>query len=257
VEHIFAKKSLGQNWLVSPSALAKIVKAADLQRGERVLELGPGKGALTERLLMAGTEVTAIEKDRRLTLPLQEKFEMEIKNGRLTLLEADALNLPASLLEDIHPYKLVANIPYYITGEIIRTFLESDNQPIKTVIMVQKEVGQRIVGTTAYQASKDTQFKESILSVSVKAYGKPSLAGIVPRGAFRPVPNVDKDFFTNISEKDFFDIVKKGFAQKRKFLKSNLGVSTEILTTCHLSDKVRAENLNITDWKCLTEQLKK
>ncbi len=256
MEHIFAKKSLGQNWLVSQSALAKIVDAAEVKRGERVLEIGPGKGALTERLLAAGAEVTAIEKDHRLTLPLQEKFTAELKKSALTLLEADALKLPESLLADLSPYKLVANIPYYITGEIIRAFLESDFPPIKAVIMVQKEVAKRILA-----ADK----KESILSISVKAYGAPTIAGIVPRGAFRPVPNVDsailvisdinKNFFDTIMARDFFAIVKKGFAQKRKFLKSNLDISNETLSACGLADKIRAEDLILNNWKNLTEKL--
>src|SRR3989344_2997828 len=170
MEHIFAKKSLGQNWLVSQSALAKIVAAAEIKKGERDLEIGPGKGALTEKLLAAGAEVTAIEKAHRLTLPLQEKFAAAIKTGQLTLLEADALQLPESLLADLAPYKLVANIPYYITGEIIRHFLESDFEPIKAVILVQKEVAKRIVGTKNPKASKEARVKESILSISVKAY---------------------------------------------------------------------------------------
>ncbi len=257
MEHIFAKKSLGQNWLVSQSALSKIVEAAEIKRGERVLEIGPGKGALTEKLLLAGAEVTAIEKDRRLTLPLQEKFEREIKNGQLTLLEADALKLPESLLADLAPYKLIANIPYYITGEIIRNFLESDFQPAKAVIMVQKEVAQRIVTSDG---------KQSILSISVKAYGAPRLVCTVPRGAFRPVPNVDsailvisdisKNFFTNITEKDFFTIVKKGFAQKRKLLKSNLDISTEKLIECGLEEKARAEDLTLGEWQTLAEKIR-
>ncbi|OHA58880.1 MAG: ribosomal RNA small subunit methyltransferase A [Candidatus Vogelbacteria bacterium RIFOXYD1_FULL_44_32] len=256
MEFIHAKKSLGQNWLVSQSALAKIVDAAGIQRGERVLEIGPGKGVLTEKLLAVGAEVTAIEKDRRLTLPLQEKFAPEIKNEQLVLLEADALKLPESLLADLTPYKLVANIPYYITGEIIRNFLESDFQPLKAVIMVQKEVAQRIVASDN---------KQSILSISVKAYGEPSIAGIVPRGAFRPVPNVDsailvisninKNFFGQIDEKKFFSIIKKGFAQKRKLLKSNLKITTDALKSCGLDEKVRAEDLTLAEWRCLAEKI--
>ncbi|MEK7135981.1 MAG: 16S rRNA (adenine(1518)-N(6)/adenine(1519)-N(6))-dimethyltransferase RsmA [Patescibacteria group bacterium] len=256
MEHIFAKKSLGQNWLVSQSALAKIVEAAGVRRGERVLEIGPGKGALTEKLLAMGAEVTAIEKDRRLTLPLQEKFATEIKKGQLILLEADALKLPESLLADLAPYKLVANIPYYITGEIIRNFLESDFQPTKAVIMVQKEVAQRMVASDG---------KQSILSISVQAYGRPNSAGVVPRGAFRPVPNVDsailvisdinKNFFTKVDEKKFFTMVKKGFAQKRKLLKSNLDITDDILLSCGLAEKIRAEELTMEDWRCLVEKI--
>ncbi len=231
-----------------------MVDSAQIRRGERVLEIGPGKGALTEKLLAAGAEVTAIEKDHRLTLPLQEKFQREISSGQLTLLEADALNLPESLLADLTPYKLVANIPYYITGEIVRSFLESDFEPSKAVILVQQEVAERIV-------AKDG--KESILSISVKAYGRPENAGRVPRGAFRPIPNVDsailviseinKSFFKGMTEENFFTVVKKGFAQKRKFLKSNLNISSGDLTKCDLSEKVRAEELSLDDWKNLTQ----
>ncbi|MDQ5958058.1 MAG: Ribosomal small subunit methyltransferase [Patescibacteria group bacterium] len=266
MDHIFAKKSLGQNWLVSQSALGKIVEAADIKPGEKILEIGPGKGTLTEYLLNSGANVIAIEKDHRLTLPLQEKFEKEIESGQLTLLEADALQLPADLLSDLGNYKLVANIPYYITGEIIRNFLESDHQPQKAVLMVQKEVAKRIVGLTNPKSSSDNRIKESILSISVKVYGRPSIAGIVPKGAFRPIPNVDsailvisdinKNFFNNINEKDFFKVVKQGFSQKRKLLKSNLGVEKDILADCGLDEKIRAEELTVFDWQELVEKIK-
>ncbi|OHA60137.1 MAG: ribosomal RNA small subunit methyltransferase A [Candidatus Vogelbacteria bacterium RIFOXYD1_FULL_46_19] len=252
MDHIFAKKSLGQNWLVSQSALQKIIDAASLKPGEQVLEIGPGRGALTERLLAADAKVTAIEKDRRLMEPLAEKFKVEIEKGQLTLLECDALDLPPNLLQALAPYKLVANIPYYITGEIIRQFLEAEHQPTQAVILVQKEVADRIVALN---------HKESILSLSVKAYGVPKLIAKVPRGAFRPVPNVDsailaisdinKNYFGDFTEKAFFDLIKKGFAQKRKLLRSNLNLAEGVLTSWDLPEKSRAEDLTLTDWQNL------
>jgi 16S rRNA (adenine1518-N6/adenine1519-N6)-dimethyltransferase len=118
------KKSLGQNFLTSQAAFAKILKAAELQGSETVIEVGPGKGALTEKLLAAGARVIAIEKDRRLISFLSEKFAGEVHADRLHIIEGDALDIdPGSLTEKGGAYKLVANIPYYITGALIRSFL--------------------------------------------------------------------------------------------------------------------------------------
>jgi len=152
---------------------------------------------------------------------------------------------------------VVANIPYYITGLILRQFLESDCQPASMVLMVQKEVAERVI-------AKDG--KESILSISVKAYGEPVYIRTVSREDFEPAPNVDsavllinnisKNFFENLSENRFFEVVKKGFGQKRKMLKGNLGLSEEIMAKCDIPVKARAENLNLNQWKCLVQQMK-
>lgn len=221
-----AKKSLGQNFLKSAKAVREIVGAGEIVKGETVLEIGPGTGILTRALLDAGAHVVAVEKDRELVELLKGEFVKEIKSKKLELVEGDILTSPLAPLlgegEGKAQYKLIANIPYYITGAIIRKFLDITNQPSMMVLLVQKEVAERIV-------SRDG--KESILSVAVKAYGIPKIISKVPRGAFVPAPNVDsavlqisniKHFGTQAQEKRFFEILHAGFAHKRKKLVSNL-----------------------------------
>jgi len=268
-----AKKSLGQNWLKSESAIKEIVKTAELAyheakpRGdELVLEIGPGRGVLAKALLETGAKVLAVEKDDRLIEELQEKFATEIADRKLILIHDDILNLDFSnLLSSLFPptphllipkYKLVANIPYYITGQVIRKFLSEEKiQPSRIVLMMQKEVAKRITVTD----------KESLLSLSVKIYGTPKYIKTVPAGAFEPQPKVDsaillienisRNFFSDLDETKFFTILKKGFAQKRKLLKGNLGIGEEVLVTCNIPTKARAENLTIENWKCLAVTL--
>ncbi|HVS79680.1 MAG TPA: 16S rRNA (adenine(1518)-N(6)/adenine(1519)-N(6))-dimethyltransferase RsmA [Candidatus Paceibacterota bacterium] len=254
------KKSLGQNFLTSPAAFARIVDAADIRPGETVLEIGPGKGGLTERLLEAGGNVTAIEKDARLIPFLREKFAKEIESGALSLLERDALEFDTGEIKS--GYKLVANIPYYITGAIIRKFLSSGRKPSAMVLLVQREVAERI-------AAKDG--KESLLSLSIKAYGKPTMAGVVHAGSFFPKPSVDSailvvrgisdEFFAGINEEDFFKAIHAGFAQKRKMLRRNLEAAFEksaierAFEGADLLPTVRAEDLSLEEWGKLVRNL--
>ncbi len=264
IKKVRAKKSLGQNWLKSESAVKEIIKAADLQEGEEVLEIGPGRGILTKALIATGAKVLAIEKDDDLIDELLEKFADDINNKKMFLVRGDILDINASTLFSpptpniLFPaYKLVANIPYYITGQVIRKFLSDEqNQPSRMVLMVQKEVAKRIIASDS---------KESLLSISVKVYGLPKYIKTVPAGAFEPKPNVDsaillienisRDFFQEIDEKKFFAMLKKGFGQKRKLLKSNLGVGEEVLQKCKIPVKARAENLAIENWRCLAEKI--
>ena len=253
--NISPRKSLGQNFLHSGPALNKIIEAGKIQKGDTILEIGPGKGSLTEKLLESGALVVAIEKDRRLQEYLQEKFSNEIKSKQLTLVEGDILDIDISKLIS-QPYKVIANIPYYITGEIIRTFLTHQNPPTSMVLLIQKEVADRIV-------ARDK--KESILSISVKAYGSPKKITTVKAGSFYPKPKVDsaillvdnisKENFRNIEEYLFFSIVKAGFSSKRKQLHKNLKkVLTEpqkALLDCGIDPQARAEDLDISKWKCL------
>lgn len=268
MDNIKAKKSLGQNWLKSKSALLDIIKASELQPGDWVLEIGPGQGALTKELLTVSCKVMAIEKDDRLIKFLQEKFTKEINNGDLTLIHNDVLEFNFSETWKITgaPYKLIANIPYYITGQVIKKFLsEEELQPSLMVLMVQKEVARRIVANDK---------KESILSMSVKVYGEPKYIKTIPAGAFEPKPNVDsailqiknisRDFFLpqndteeKINEEDFFEILKKGFSQKRKLLKGNLGVKESVFTTCGQPLNARAEDITLSSWRCLIKEIKK
>lgn len=262
------KKSLGQHFLKSKSALLAIVEASNPKENDIVLEIGPGEGVLTEILLKNVRKVIAVEKDHRLIPILQEKFIKEITSKKLTLIHSDILNLTTlktatqSYLHTLSvcKYKVVANIPYYITGQILRMFLESDNQPESMTLLVQKEVAERIV-------AKDG--KESLLSLSVKAYGEPKIVRTVGRGAFNPPPNVDSAILLieNISkkklgryEKDFFKLIHAGFAHKRKQLLSNLNnMNKDMLIMafrkCGIDPKARAEDLPLETWLKLCNNL--
>ena len=249
---IQAKKSLGQNFLNSDGALSAIIEAGKVKKGDTVLEIGPGKGALTKNLLKTGAKVLAIEKDDRLIPVLEEMFEKEIKSGKFTLIHGDVLEFnPTEHKLKEGKYKLIANIPYYITGELIRKFLSELPQPELMVILVQKEVAERIV-------SKDN--KESILSISVKVYGEPKYIQTVKAGSFFPPPKVDSAIlliddisrknFTTTNEKKFFEIVRTGFAHKRKTISSNLKIfiSKEKLAVIGIHEKERAEKLSLKQW---------
>lgn len=254
---IFAKKSLGQNFLRSEKALRQIVEAAKISNNETVLEIGPGEGVLTANLLGAGARVICIEKDNRLIPILEKRFEKEIKEGTLTLIHEDALEVSFKKIGlKQGDFKVVANIPYYITGALLPIILGGEIQPSLAVVLVQKEVALRVI-------ARDN--KESILSVSIKAYGKPRIVDYVPAGAFVPAPNVDsailcveeisKKFFTEapkITELAFFNTVKTGFAHKRKVLRANLGISSEEIEKTGLSPVTRAEDITLNDWKKLT-----
>ncbi len=250
-----AKKSLGQNFLKSISVVNKIVGIADIKESDTILEIGPGKGFLTAKILEKAKNVIVVEKDNDLIGLLEEKFADFIKNGNLTIINADILDFDIKNIKK--PYKLVANIPYYITGQIIKNFLSSKNQPEKMVLMVQKEVAKRIVDDT-----------ESILSLSVKVYGQPKYIQTVKAKYFSPAPKVDsavllidnisKNFFENIDENLFFEMIKAGFSHKRKVLISNLKQICkntkkleEVFKNNDISLKARAENLSKDDWKKL------
>lgn len=250
---VFAKKSLGQHFLKSERALGKIIEAAEIIPGETVLEIGPGQGVLTERLLQAGAKVVAVEKDDQLFESLKEKFGDKIGLSHADILETDPPN---------DSYKLVANIPYNITGAILEKFLSANHQPVKMVLLVQKEVAERIV-------ARDS--KESILSLSVKAYGTPRYVEKVLAGSFVPAPSVDsaiisignisKEFFTGFSEENFFKILKAGFNSKRKKLSSNLAnlcgkeKVTEAFQKLNLDGNIRAEDVPKEMWREIAREL--
>lgn len=255
---LHTKKSLGQHFLRSKSALVKITEAGHLSSDDTVLEVGPGEGVLTELLLQQAGKVIAVEKDDRLIPILQQKFASTISSGRLELIPADILTLDTKRYTlNAKRYKIVANIPYYITGALLRKFLESETQPVTMVLLLQKEVAKRIVASDG---------KESILSISVKAYGAPRYIETVKAGAFSPPPKVDsaiiaiehisKEFFAHIDERAFFALLKKGFAHPRKLLASNLGVPQEKLKECGIDGKARPENLSLENWRRLSATLR-
>ena len=263
-----AKKSLGQNFLKSKSVLNEIVRTAKVGVGDLILEVGPGDGRLSKVLLAQGGRVIAVEKDDRLIPLLKEKFVAEISSGQLRLVHDDILNFdPINHELKAKNYSIVANIPYYITGNFLRKFLSAEVQPKRMVLMLQKEVARRIVASDK---------KESLLSISVKCYGEPRYIQTVAARDFAPRPKVDsaillienisRKFFEDnqIDEERFFTVLKAGFAHKRKFLISNLkdaaprpaggGAASwsEKFQLCEISEKARAEDLSLEEWKCLT-----
>ncbi len=253
------KKSLGQHFLTSRSALNAIVDIAEITPLDTVLEIGPGKGVLTEALLKRAGRVIAVEKDDRLIPYLAERFADEIASGKLSLIHDDALVFdPVTYHLKPNTYKLVANIPYYITGALLERFLSTTSQPSRMVLLVQKEVAERII-------AKDG--KESILSISIQAYGVPRYVKTVKARAFNPPPKVDsailliehisRDFFSDMEETTFFRIVHAGFAHKRKRLATNLKVLApeSVLGGARIPPNSRAEELSIGQWKILTQKI--
>lgn len=250
-----AKKSLGQNFLMHARTAARIADAAHLTSTDTALEIGPGTGMLTKELLARAGKVIAVEADDALVRELREKFQKEIGEGKLELIHADIREFS---LHSLPPtYALVANIPYYITGEIIRTFLSSERQPSSMTLLVQKEVAERVARSK----------KESILSLSVKAYGVPKYLFTIPKGAFVPAPKVDsavlqimdisrKHFSLPGEENRFFELVKTAFTHKRKKIGGNLTgkVSLEAFDEAKIDPNARAEDLKLTDWLTLTKQ---
>ncbi|MBU1728268.1 ribosomal RNA small subunit methyltransferase A, partial [Patescibacteria group bacterium] len=252
-----AKKSLGQNFLKSESALRSIVEAGEISPKDIILEIGPGKGALTKQLLATSCQLIAVEKDHNLYKLLKNKFEKEILSGQLNLINGDILEFnPLTYKLKAVSYRLIANIPYNITGAILKKFLTNENQPKMMVLMVQNEVAKRIIGR-GKNPSTPLRVKESILSVSVKAYGEPKMIMKVPARYFSPVPKVDsaviaiknisRKIFTKnkINEEKFWEIVHAGFAHKRKKLSNNLKNVIK-----HIPEKwkdKRAEDLKMED----------
>ncbi|MEO5646310.1 MAG: 16S rRNA (adenine(1518)-N(6)/adenine(1519)-N(6))-dimethyltransferase RsmA [Candidatus Paceibacterota bacterium] len=261
-----AKKHLGQHFLKSESALRKILEAGQVGSEDSVLEIGPGTGALTDLLVGKAKKVVAIEKDRDLIPLLEEKYSQYIADNSFELIEADILKFDPSLLSSQFAsphYKLIANIPYYITGAIIEKFLSTPFQPECIVILIQKEVAERII-------ARDS--KESILSIAVKAYGVPKIIAKVPPGSFVPPPTVDsailliegitRDFFVDADEALFFKVLKGVFGKKRKQIGGSLAEllgdkekTAAALEKSGIDSKTRPEDISLATWKKLTQAL--
>jgi len=283
---IVKKKSLGQNFLQDSGVLEKIISAGELTNSDKVLEIGPGEGALTKRLVEKVGKVVAIEKDERLKneksalRKLQRQYnsldlavgQSSSLNSKLKIYFADILevNLPKILAEngfEKSDYKLIANIPYYITGKIIRLF--TDNQEIRpklAVLLTQKEVAERICASSG---------KQSILSLIVNYYAQPELIATVSRFAFSPAPKVDSAIlklqFKKLSPREearaagLKRLVKIGFAAPRKQLVKNLSNGLKInkeqlarfLSSLGLSKTARAEEVFLKQWLELLTLLNK
>lgn len=256
------KKSLGQNFLKDRSVLEKIIKAADLKADDFVLEIGSGQGVLTEELVKYAGKVLGIEIDKNLADGLKNKFA---GNNKLEIINDDVLkiNLP-ELIEknNFQNYKVIANIPYYITSPIIQLFLETKYPPAEMILMVQKEVAERIVARPGQM---------SILAVSVQYYADAELLFSVDKTAFWPVPEVDsavikisniKFQISKTESKNFFRTVKSGFCSKRKTILNNLSSSfhlskkdaEEKIKKAGIDPGARAQELSIDDWKKLSQE---
>lgn len=259
-----AKKSLGQHFLRSQRALSDIIDAGDVQADDVVVEIGPGEGVLTERLLKLAGKVIAIEKDDSLAEKLKEKFSTEISEGKLEIFHQDVLDFDFATIASYKKlnYKVIANIPYNITGILIRNILSASYQPQHMVLLIQKEVADRIV-------ARDE--KQSLPSLSVKVYGTPKIIAPVPPGAFAPPPKVTSAIISisNISrqnfkspqeEQVFFALIHAGFAHKRKQLQANLREIlpsekiTSIFKALNLTPTIRAEDISVENWLQLVRE---
>lgn len=263
-------KSLGQNFLYDPVHMQRIVEAAELGPDDVVLEVGPGLGPLTERLLEVAGHVVAVELDRGFIRVLQDRFG---HRPTFTLRHEDVLQTDiAALLQgagvgEPPRYKCVANIPYYITSAVMRHLLEGDPQPGLIVFLVQREVAQRITAKPG---------DLSLLAISVQFYGQPEIVGVVPAGAFYPAPSVDSAILRvrpypeqryHVADLDFFwDVVRAGFGQKRKQLRNSLGAGlgqftgeqvTAALHAAFVDPSRRAQTLSIAEWVALYEAFRR
>ena len=261
---IEAKKSLGQHFLNNQHVPKVMADAAEIEAGDIVVEVGPGTGVLTKELLLRGATVIALEADSRAIESLNETFNDEIMTKKLVISHIDVRNFTMEALR-LTPgsYKVVANIPYYLSGMLFRLFLENPIHPSALVFLVQREVAERI--------ARDK--KESLLSLSVKVFGEPNYIKTVGKGNFTPPPKIDSAVIAvkNISHKQlsaispefFFTIIHEGFKSKRKQLLGNLSerysrdTLTHIFSTLNFPLDVRGEDLNLSKWLLLCEELRK
>jgi 16S rRNA (adenine1518-N6/adenine1519-N6)-dimethyltransferase len=253
------KKSLGQNFLFDENVLTRIVAAAGLSPLESVLEIGPGLGSLTRLLAQTAASVTAVELDNRFIPILQAELAF-FDNVRL--IHGDILKQDMDALFD-QPYKVVANVPYYITGAILRHLFSAKQKPTCLVMTVQKEVAERLTAVPP---------KMSLLAVSTQLYGHAEIISIIKAGAFWPRPDVDsavirltlypEPLIPFAKEKSFFKLVRAGFSQKRKQLKNNLrqlGYNKEevtaVLQAAGVDGRRRAQTLTISEWSAIHNNL--
>lgn len=248
------KKSLGQHWLKDPDVLADIAEAADLTPKDTVLEIGPGLGTLTSRLLARAGRVVAVEFDELLARKLPGQFP----GKNLQVIQQDILQFDPSPLPS--GYKIVANVPYYITGKIISTFSESSHPPAMMVLLVQKEVAERLAASPG---------DYSISAVAAQVFHEVTLGAVVPAEFFTPPPKVDSQvviltrrtepLVSDEERAGFFRFVKAGFAAKRKKLRSSLagGLRMEksaieaLLKEAGIEADARAEDVSIDQWLTL------
>jgi 16S rRNA (adenine1518-N6/adenine1519-N6)-dimethyltransferase len=252
------KQLLGQNFIHDPNTLDKIVSIAELSPEDRVLEIGPGTGALTERLAKTAREVVTVELDERLR-PVLDEVLLPYPNVRV--IYQDILTVDVKRVFNGEPYKVVANVPYYITSAILKHLLENEYRPQRLVLTVQSEVAERLV------AKPDDM---SILAVSVQFFGKPQIAMRLKSSVFWPRPDVDSALVVIDTYdrppvdapdyKHFFRVVRAGFSQKRKQLKNsvssglnlNADQTARLFAASGIDSRRRAETLTLEEWAALT-----
>lgn len=248
------KKELGQHWLHDITALTAMADGIDTKPGDTVLEIGPGMGTLTKVLLDRGALVTAVEFDHDLAVKLPGR----VPSDDLVVIEQDILSLDFRRLPA--GYKVSANIPYYLTSNLLRVMCESPNPFSSAALLMQKEVAERVVAGPGDM---------SMLSVSVQYYCDASLGMVVPAELFTPPPKVDSQIlllnfrsqllFPDVDTKQFFRIVKAGFSQRRKKLRSSLSAGLQLdktkidnlLHTATIDGNLRAQNLSLNDWHAI------
>lgn len=248
------KKHLGQHFLINQGIINKIIEAAELKKNDQILEIGAGQGQLTFQIAKNVKKITAIEKDPELIKSLREKITA-LKIKKIEILNADALKINPKKYKD---YKLIANLPYYITGRFLRKFMS--NRLKSTILMVQKEVAQRIVGKEP---------NHSILSLSVQIYGEPKILFYVKSGSFYPKPKVDSAVIKitpkktkKINYEFFFKLIKAGFSSKRQKLINNFArglkikkeIIGKILQQTEINISKRAQELKLEEWLKLTKK---
>lgn len=255
--HIEPKKGLGQNFLHDPNALEKVAACADIAPGDLVVEIGPGTGSLTEVLARRAGRVIAVELDARLEPLLEARFA---RTPNVDLVYGDILETDVGLLTGGAPYLVVANVPYYITGAILRHLFESQPRPARMVLTMQLEVAEKLVAKPG---------DLSLIGVSAQFYAKPRIVAKFPPAVFYPRPEVGSavvrlDVYPTPpvavpSEAAFFAVVRAGFSQKRKQLRNSLagglGLTSEaaaaLCARAGIDPQRRAETLTLTEWGAL------
>jgi len=255
-------KGLGQNFLIDKEVVKKFIESAELKPNDVVLEIGPGFGVLTQELAKKAGRVIAVEKDPSMVKVLKELLDCwNVRNVRI--IKDDILKInPKYYIIPNTKYKIVANLPFYLTVPVIRKFLESDYQPRGMILIIQKEVGQRI-------CAKPPDM--NLLAVSVQIYAKPEIVSYISKNSFWPKPKVDSAIIRIaplinadrklINTDLFFKIVRAGFSQPRKQLLNNLSktlkFNKEKTKSWLLKNKIqpiqRAETLKVCDWINLTK----
>jgi len=253
----FAKKSLGQHWLTDHASLQAMCDAANVTNEDTVLEIGPGLGTLTELLVYEAKEVIAVEFDTKLA----EELPSRVAEDNLQVIQQDILSFDFTQLPA--GYKVVANIPYYLTSNLVRVLSESANSPSVAALLVQKEVAERIAAKAGSM---------SILSVTAQYYWEVEIGREVPANLFTPPPKIDSQIlilkrrntllFPGVDTDIFFRLVKAGFSQKRKTLQNSLsgGLHTSreeaaaLLQAAGLKVDARAQTLSLEDWHALYQE---